>query len=970
MSVNKSSRSVSTSARMVVLLLVVTVTPALHAQSQTISCTTTGNNPCWSTASFDNHRDAFNPNEATLLSSTVCSYGASGCTTPVYQHAILAVDGSATGDLPSGQRSNPVYASPLYVPNIKINGAPSGSNCYNGGTCNLVVATTLNGTVFAWDADTYTQIWNRQGNPSAAQGSAGNALWWDDCSDAGAYPSAGPAIASGGGVPFFGSVSTGVIDFSNTTSSPAVLYMTNACTDNATPTAHYGWFLHGIDLLTGHDISGSPIAINPAWSGGSAVPLNSPCTGGADGCASCTGDTGCPTGGYWITIDDQRQNQKPALLMLTDTNVDSAPMIYVALGAFNEIDEGSSNNAHGWVVRFKTTSGTLQTPTFVLNSSNAGHTSNSNSPKCVQSDEPTWYAPPSSSPVLNYPVSKYFPYAPNQCGHGSTPWQSTRGITASNVLGEVNSNVFDIYVGMGNGPAQTGGSAGSQNLGDSLLHIQSSQDSATAYTAFAPVDYFTPVGQQQWPTGAYLAETGPNAGLVEGGAQNCGPISAVSGTVLFPTSYTGGTPCMPAIQPPQVDSACPCTTGQCNTDGVSYTFCTTSSQVESDADWDQSVSGEILFEDPNDESMKVVTVNKDGIGHLLSATNLGGANTYDTSDLFTFGANYLFCYDDGGNFPGGPLTTDCDRITSMAMYYYSSGTCGGSVCTWLLVWPTTDAATDERLTALQITPTDTPGLHWQPETLTGTFSSGNWVQNTGGGGDGTNDGQYQLTGTGTSFGTQVIPGDVIVCGCTVAAANCPVITKVRANATPPYIVTASGAPSGCTPSSGLEYAGYFINPRPDATPPPQNTGYPGGSVVVDSNENVLDSDPVYPVIWTVIPNDVNWDNNPVFDPRRGQGHVYAYNGIPDATTNKLKRIWTAPTDCQNSSGSAKCQYFCANSFTLPTVAHGQVFIGTDAILPTTTTLSGGSDNNTVHCPTDSSDDTFPTFTSGIMVLGE
>ncbi len=42
----------------------------------------------------------------------------------------------------------------------------------------------------------------------------------------------------------------------------------------------------------------------------------------------------------------------------------------------------------------------------------------------------------------------------------------------------------------------------------------------------------------------------------------------------------------------------------------------------------------------------------------------------------------------------------------------------------------------------------------------------------------------------------------------------------------------------------------------------------------------------------------------------------------------LVMLWnSAPAVCSN------CQYFCANSFTLPTVAHGKVFLGTDAILP-------------------------------------
>ncbi len=874
----------------------------LGAQAQTISCTASGN-PCWWTGGFDNHRDSHNNNETTLLNSTVC--GVSGCSNPVQQLAILAVDSVPNLNSPQN-RSNPVYAQPLYVPNIKINGAPSGSKCYNGATCNLVVASTLNGTLFAWDADTYILIWSRQGFPGHGQGTAGDAFWYGDCD--GSEGGSGPVIAGGGGIPFFGSVSTGVIDFSNTTSSPAVLYLTSACA-NAANGIQAAWFLHGIDLLTGSDISGSPVAINPANFSGSAVPLNSPCTGGADGCVSCAGQTGCPSGGYWIVFDDIVQNQKPALLLVPDAN--SHPMIYVALGAFNEVGEGSPlRHLHGWIVRFKTTGGTLQTPTFVVNTSNLGPTGNTGSPGCSQSAGLAWY---SASGVVNA-TGVTFPVGSSQCGHGGTPWSSTRGIAASETLGEVNANVFDIYAGVSNGPYQGGGSASAQNIGQSMLHFKSSQDSSTAYTAFAPVDYFTPIGQQQWPTGSYLNSSGTVV-VPTGGAQDCGPI--LSG---FSSSYTGGTPCTPALQPPQVDSACPCTTGPCSGGNSSWTFCTTTALVENGADWDQSTPGEILFKDPNDNNnpWKVVTSSKDGYAHVLNAANLGGAQTYDTGDQFTFAAANLLCPDVTANFPGGPLNEDCDRLTSMALYSYESTACGGTTCTELAIWPNDQVAGGERLTALQISPRDAG--HWAP--------------------------------SGTSFARQVIAGDQIVaCGCTVAAGNCPVITKVFGGAHPPYLITASGPPSGCNISTGLSYAGYFINPRPDSSPLPSGTGYPGGSLTVASSTSTSSDG----VIWAVIPNDVNYDGKESADTIRTPGTLYGYNAVPG---DGLVMLWnSAPAVCSN------CQCFCANSFTLPTVAHGKVFLGTDAILPAGTTAGA------VNCPTDASSDSFPTFASGVIVYG-
>jgi hypothetical protein len=944
------------------LLAIAVALRPLAAQTQTINCTAAGN-PCWATGSFDNHRDSHNNNEAILLSTgttAVCAYNT--CANPVQQNAVLAVDGILTGDLPNGQLTNPVYAQPLYVPNIKINGAPSGSKCYNGGTCNLVVASTLNGTLFAWDADTYALIWDRQGTPAVAQGTAGNAFWYNDCKEAGA----GPVVSNGGGVPFFGSVSTGVIDFSNTTSSPAVLYLTSACT-NTQKSITAAWFLHGIDLLTGKDISGSPVAINAAAISGTATPLNSPCAGDAVGCVSCTGSAGCPSGGYWIKFHDSHQNQKPALLLLTDTNVSQYPMIYVALGAFNEVAEASpTKSSHGWIVRFKTTGGTLQTPTFVANTSNLGPTSNNSSPVCTQGAAPAWYY----KRAVNTSSSYTFPLPSNQCGRDGRPWSSTRGIAASNSAGEVNAGVFDIYVGTGNGPYQGGGSAAAQNLGQSLLHFKSSQDSSTAYTAFAPTDYFTPIGQQQWPTGSYLNSSGylvtPPSENGGNTTQICGAISTGFGAYDGSNIYPGGTPCTPALQPPQVDSGCPCTTGACS--GYSaYTFCSTTALVESGADWDQSTSGELLFEDPYDMVWKVVTSSKDGYGHVLNAADLGGAQANDPGDLFTFAAANLLCPDMVPNYAGGPLGLGCDRLTSIAMYTYSSANpaCGDiGTCTVLAIWPNDQIdAGAERLRVLQISPLDGNG-NWAPQQLTGTFTASDWVQNAGSSGDGTGDGQYYLTGVGTSFGTQVIAGDVIVCGCTVAAGDCPVITKVFSNTSPPYVITASGPPANCAVSGGLEYAGYFINPRPDFTPQPYLTGYPGGSLVVDSSGPTTADG----VIWAVIPNNLNWDGNASFDSIRAQGTLYAYNAVPNSSG--LKMLWNSTPNTTTGGDCGNCQYFCANSFTLPTVAHGQVFLGTDAILPTGTTLGGPlPPRSTVHCPTDN-DANLPPFTSGILVYGQ
>ena len=199
-----------------------------------------------------------------------------------------------------------MYARPLYVPNIKINGAPSGSNCYNGGTCDLVVHTTLNGTYSRWDADTYTNL--NQGSQVSPR--VPSAFWYGDCK--GSRVALRRRRCQWRRIAFFRNrVSTGVIDFSNTTSSPAVLYLTSACA-NGTRGIQVAWFLHGIDLLTGADISGSRQHKSPVVRVSStAVPLNSPCSDVAEVASSCTGHDGLPSGGYWIKFDDPCRIRNP-----------------------------------------------------------------------------------------------------------------------------------------------------------------------------------------------------------------------------------------------------------------------------------------------------------------------------------------------------------------------------------------------------------------------------------------------------------------------------------------------------------------------------------------------------------------------------------------------------------------------------------------------------------------------------------
>lgn len=65
-------------------------------------------------------------------------------------------------------------AQPLYVAGIHT----SLTNC--SPSCDMIIAATLNDTVFAWNASSGAQVWSRQGT-----GGTSNALWYDDCGSPG-----------------------------------------------------------------------------------------------------------------------------------------------------------------------------------------------------------------------------------------------------------------------------------------------------------------------------------------------------------------------------------------------------------------------------------------------------------------------------------------------------------------------------------------------------------------------------------------------------------------------------------------------------------------------------------------------------------------------------------------------------------------------------------------------------------------
>jgi hypothetical protein len=544
-------------------------------------------NPCVLTGQNNNHRDSYNNNEIHLRSDTVSS--AKQVLLDGNGHTLLRVD---TNDLPPvGSDShtavaNPIYSQPLYVAGMSVASPANTANCNNNTTCNMVIASTLNGTLFAWNADNGAGLWARYGTCNGGAGCqqsgllqpVGNAFWWDDCGGLGSSPKAG--VTSGGPLQFLGNVSTGVIDTTYAPSSTtAVMYVTSYCQyldSNQSP--HGVWFLHEVDLKTGLDVSYNSllqhVQINPTAS----------CSNYAD-----SGDGGCFNN--QITFDTYgTQNQRPALLEVSDSHVTPNHLIYIAFGGF-EYAPGTYGPYHGWLVAYTTDSNgvigdgsTMGNYDLRFNSSTKGPIGNGDTPPCQ-----SLLAWPGDS-SKTFGTSQYA----NHCGFWTPYWQSGRGAAATN-YGDLD-NAIDVFIGSGDGAFQ----ANAYNSGGlARFQVTSSGVGQTPYQRFAPF------GDIQWQ---------PSTGTPSYGNQICGP--AVSGITQSGYSYT---PCNPPIQPPQVDSACSVypTGSQTPVNG----FCQHTFEVENNNDWDGSIGGETLFYNGIDGKWEIITMNKDGISQqVISAT--------------------------------------------------------------------------------------------------------------------------------------------------------------------------------------------------------------------------------------------------------------------------------------------------------------------------------------------------------------
>ena len=212
-----------------------------------------------------------------------------------------------------------MYAEPLWMPNVTINGTAH----------NVVFAATENDSVYAFDADNGTLF--------------PNPLWHTSFIN----PPNVTAIPKGDievGLdlsPIVGITSTPVID-----PAAGIIYVEARTKDTTgTPncagpysTSPYFAFLHALNIMTGAEMPGSPIMICASVPG---IGYNNEAVGGM------------------VYFNPMRQNQRPAMLLLNGT-------VFMAFGALEDID-----TYHGWILGYTYSNGAFQ-QSYVWNDSPNG----------------------------------------------------------------------------------------------------------------------------------------------------------------------------------------------------------------------------------------------------------------------------------------------------------------------------------------------------------------------------------------------------------------------------------------------------------------------------------------------------------------------------------------------------------------------------------------------------------------------
>jgi IPT/TIG domain len=236
-----------------------------------------------------------------------------GANTQEYALTTSNVNTTGFGKLFSCTVDGAIYAQPLWVPNLSINGAQH----------NVVFVATQHDSLYAFDADANpcVQLWHVSLIDSAHGGTSGETT----------VPSgtSGHLVGSGGGdiTPEVGVTGTPVID-----PTASILYVVSKSVIASSLTFYQR--LHAIDLATGNEKTNSPVAITASYPGTE--------DGGTD------------------TFEPRTENQRPGLALVKGT-------VYIAWSSHED-----TLPYFGWVVGY-TYNGTSFTQSEVLNvTPNAG----------------------------------------------------------------------------------------------------------------------------------------------------------------------------------------------------------------------------------------------------------------------------------------------------------------------------------------------------------------------------------------------------------------------------------------------------------------------------------------------------------------------------------------------------------------------------------------------------------------------
>jgi hypothetical protein len=170
-----------------------------------------------------------------------------GANTQEYALTPSNVNTATFGKLTSCPVDGAIYAQPLWVPQVSVGGVPH----------NVVLVATQHDSLYAFDADAVPcqQLWS----VSLIDGNHG--------ASAGETPVPSANVGGGGGdiAPEVGVTGTPVID-PTTTNTPTIntLYVVSKSLDTQSV---YWTRLHAIDLLTGNEKTGAPIAVAGTYPG-------------------------------------------------------------------------------------------------------------------------------------------------------------------------------------------------------------------------------------------------------------------------------------------------------------------------------------------------------------------------------------------------------------------------------------------------------------------------------------------------------------------------------------------------------------------------------------------------------------------------------------------------------------------------------------------------------------------------------